>query len=441
MNMLVNVYQDLFTEMEKGLPGCHYLPFRTLRQEGMQHFINNGFPSQRLENWKYTSVKAISQRTYQPHHQDCSGLDPSDLEPYLISRVGIYRLVFVNGWFSRPLSDLHDLPAGVRVESMAHIVDDSPYLVEPYLKNHKLGPDQGFTNLNEALWSDGAYVFLSPGTRLEKPLHLFFLTTTSREPMMTVPRNVVIAGADSHAYIVESFATMGPSPHFTNAHSTIFLNNNAHIHHLLCLGENHLARHVGTVETTQLAGSHLDSKVFSFGGELTRQEIHVHLAGEKAECSLDGLFVGDNYQHMDFHTSIHHTHSHTRSQQLYKGVLGGHAHGVFNGIIHVPHHVRHTQSNQLSSNLLLSDTAEIDTKPQLEITTDAVQCSHGATVGSLDPDALFYLQSRGLDTSTARSLLIQGFAEELLQKITPPLLQTWIGKRFNEGENNYESGS
>ncbi len=439
MNTPVTLYRDLFTELEKSLPGYDSLPLRSLRQEGMQHFMDKGFPSQRLENWKYTPVKAISQKIYHINNHACQGLDPSDLLPYLIAPLGVYRLVFVNGWFSQTLSDLHDLPDGVRVESMAKLVKEAPDMLEPYLKNKKSGSDQGFTHLNDALWSDGAYIHLSPGTRLERPLHLFFLTATSKKSMMTLPRNIVVAGADSHAWVVESYASLGHFPHMTNAHSTIVLHDHAHVHHLLHLGENHSAQHVGTVESTQKGDSRLDSQLFSFGGERTRQEIHVQLAGEQAECSLDGLFIGNGRQHRDFHTSIHHTHANTRSQQLYKGILAGHARGVFNGMITVPPHVHHTQSNQLSTNLLLSDTAEIDTKPQLEINSDAVQCSHGATVGSLDPEALFYLQSRGLDASTARNLLIQGFAEELLQRITPKLVQNWIEKHFNKGEHHHES--
>ncbi|MBF0422843.1 MAG: Fe-S cluster assembly protein SufD [Magnetococcales bacterium] len=439
MNTTENTYRDRFTELEMSLPGFASLPLRHLRQEGMQRFIDNGFPTQRLENWKYTSVKTISQRAYQVHDHGCPGLDPSDLLPYLIAPVGVYRLVFVNGWFSRTLSDLHDFPEGVRVQSMAKVVDATPRTVEPYLENHQPGADQGFTHLNEALWSDGAFVLLSPGIRLDKPLHLLFLTTSSEKLKMTLPRNLIVAGAGSHAWMVESFVTLGHAAHCTNSHSTIILHDQAHVHHLLFLGENHSAQHVGTVETRLMGSSRLDSRLFSFGGERTRQEIHVHLAGEQAQCSLDGLFVGNENQHMDFHTSIHHMHANTRSQQLYKGILDGHAHGVFNGIITVLPHVLHTQSNQLSSNLLLSDTAEIDTKPQLEINSAAVQCSHGATVGSLDPEALFYLQSRGLDASTARSLLIQGFAAELLQRITSIPVQAWIERQFNKGDNHHES--
>ncbi|MBF0296193.1 MAG: Fe-S cluster assembly protein SufD [Magnetococcales bacterium] len=433
MNTAMNAYQDHFVEHAMQLPGFDSVSVRVSRQEAMQRFMQSGFPTQRLENWKHTSVTALWKRAYKPSEPGCMGLDPDDITPYLADRRGVYRLVFVNGLFSRPLSDLHDLPVGVRVASMAQLVNDSPCEVEPYLGNHTPGNDQGFSDLNHALWGDGAFVHLPSGTRLEKPLHLLYLSTISREPMVAMPRNVVVAGTDAHAQIVESYASLGQARHFTNAHTTLVLGEKARVRHLLLLQESLVAHHVGTMRATQMGDSCLDSQLFSMGGELTRQELHVTLAGERAECSLDGLFIAGGGQHMDFHTSMHHTSPDTWSRQLYKGVLDGNARGVFNGVVRVPPGIHHTRSNQTSANLLLSDTAEIDTKPQLEINTDAVQCSHGATVGSLDPEALFYLQSRGLNVTSARLLLIKGFAEEVLQRVKPTLLQAWVGQSLNLG--------
>ncbi|MEO5351616.1 MAG: Fe-S cluster assembly protein SufD [Magnetococcus sp. XQGC-1] len=430
----MNTYQAQFAERATTLPGFALPPLRASRQESMDRFMQTGFPTQKLENWKYTAGKDLSHRSYTLPNPSCLGLDPEDLNPYLVDRRGSHRLVFVNGRLSLPLSDLHDLPRGVRVESLARVANDSPSDLEPHLRQWRSGQDQGFSELNHALWSDGAFVCFAPGTILSKPLQLLFLTTASLEPMMTLPWNLLVAGEDSQALVVESYATLGHALHFTNSYTTLVLGDRAHLRHLLLLGESPSAHHVGTVHTTQKVGSHYDSHLFAIGGKITRQELHVILGGEEAACSLDGLFLAKARQHMDFHTSVQHTHAATRSQQLYKGVLDEQARGVFNGVVHVPPGVRHTQSQQTTANLLLSDQAEIDTKPQLEINTDAVQCSHGATVGSLDPDALFYLQSRGVDMAAARRLLVQGFAAELLQRIKPASLQDWIGRSLNLGE-------
>ncbi|MEO5341538.1 MAG: Fe-S cluster assembly protein SufD [Magnetococcus sp. MYC-9] len=431
MNGLMRAYQSLFAEQVKTLPGHHALPVVADRQAAMERFMRVGLPTRKLESWKYSAGEALSHRVYRLPSPRCSGLDVEDLDPYLAGKATAHRMVFMNGLFSQHLSDLQDLPTGLRVESLAKVAADAPAELEPYLGHGLAGQDQGFAELNHALWSDGAFVCVSPGSRPPKPLHLLFLTTASREPMMTVPWNLVILGRDADVLLLESHATLGEALHFSNVYTTLILGDHAQMRHVLLLETSRSAHYVGSIQATQRAGSRFDSHLLSVGGEITRQEVHVALAGEEAECALDGLFLAGGCQQMDFYTTVHHTHSSTRSRQLYKGVLDGASRGVFNGMVHVPPGVHNTQSRQLTANLLLSDTAEIDARPQLEINADAVQCSHGATVGSLDPDALFYLQSRGLDVAMARSLLVQGFADELLQRIEPFPLQEWVGLRLD----------
>ncbi|WP_193771335.1 Fe-S cluster assembly protein SufD [Candidatus Magnetaquicoccus inordinatus] len=433
MNNSLQTYQSQWNERLPALPGCKLLSWRAARQKSMERLLQIGLPTQKMETWKYTSGKLLSQRGYTLPDPACLGLDPEDLSPYLLEQQESNRLVFVNGLVAPFLSKLHDLPPGVRVESLAKVVNNAPDEWEPYLEQFLTGPDQGFSELNHALWADGAFVYLPEGSRLEKPLQLLFLTTTSQNPMMTLPWNLIIAGGNSQAVLVESYATLGQAIHFTNSYTSLVLGDKAQMRHLLLLGESPFAHHVGTLQCTQTMGSRLHSQLFSIGGKITRQDLHVTLAGTEAECSLDGLFFAKGEQHMDFHSAIHHTHSTTRSQQLYKGILDEQARGIFNGLVHVPSGVEQTQSQQTTANLLLSDRAEIDAKPQLEINSNAVQCSHGATVGSLDPEALFYLQSRGIDFATARTLLIHGFAEELLQRFSPASVREWIERSFHFG--------
>ncbi|MBF0145655.1 MAG: Fe-S cluster assembly protein SufD [Magnetococcales bacterium] len=435
MNTAMNSHQAHFIAHAATLPGHDSALIHASRQAAMQRFMGMGFPTKKLERWKHTSTQVIAQTVYRHVNPGCVGLDPADLDPYLIARQGIHRLVFINGLFVNSLSDMSALPGGVQAGSLARVVNESPGVVAGCIETFPTGDDQGFSELNHALWPDGAFVHVSTGTRLTQPLHLLFITTASREPMITQPWNVLIFGSDTHALVVEHYVTLGHTTHhLTNPYTSLILDDRAHVHHLLLLGERLPANHVGTVQVTQKAGSHLGSHLFANGGERTRQEVHVTLAGAEAECALDGLFFASGRQHMDFQTSMHHACGHTRSRQLYKGILDEQSRGVFNGVIRVPPGVHHTQSRQTTANLLLSDTAEIDARPQLEIHSDAVQCSHGATVGSLDPDALFYLQSRGLDVNAARALLIHGFAEELLQRVAPAEVRGWVGRSLNPGE-------
>ncbi|MBF0272150.1 MAG: Fe-S cluster assembly protein SufD [Magnetococcales bacterium] len=436
MNTILHTCQTRFNANGAQLPGWNALPIRSSRQESLQRGLESGLPTQKLETWKYTPTRTLSRDNWGFPANGCVGIDLEDLDVFLVDRREAYRLVFVNGALSRPLSCLKDLPVGIRVESMARMARESPAVLTPYLDNFLAGNDQGFAEINHALWLDGAFVQLPPGSRLPKPLQLLFLTTAFQEPIVTLPWNVVVAGNDAQATVIESYATLGQASHFTNAYTTLILNPQARLEHLLLLAESRLAHHVGTVQAIQMDRSQLDSKIFSIGGELTRQELHITLAGEESACVQEGLFLADGRQHMDFHTWVHHTRSHTLSRQQFKGVLDDQAHGVFNGVVRVPQGLHHIHAHQKTANLLLSDSTEIDAKPQLEIHSDAVQCNHGASVGTLDQEALFYLRSRGLDPDAARRVLVHGFADELLQRVKPDAVRNWVGQCLHLGETS-----
>ncbi|MBF0339829.1 MAG: Fe-S cluster assembly protein SufD [Magnetococcales bacterium] len=435
MSSALHTYQREFHDNSTHLPGWNAWQIRRSRQAAMQRVMQTDLPTQKLENWKYTSTRRLSQTPYALYTGGCVGLYLEDLDPFLVDRQASHRLVFINGLLSRRLSCLDDLPNAVQVASMARIADESPAMLSPWLEPVLTGHDQGFAELNQALWLDGAFVHIPAGVQLIKPLQLLFLTTPFQEPIVTFPWNLVIVGKSAQALVIESYLTLGQGAHFSNARTTLVLEPQARLEHLLLLGESELAWHVGSVQATQKEGSRLDSRIFAAGGELTRQELQITLAGAEAECFQEGLFLAGRRQHMDLHSWLHHTCSNTRSRQLFKSVLDGHARGVFNGVIRIPPDLQNIQAEQKTANLLLTDTAEIDAKPQLEIHSDAVQCSHGATVGGMNPEAMFYLQSRGLDVDAARLLLIQGFADELLQTIKPAPVQEWLRQRLNQERN------
>lgn len=433
MNALLDHYASQFAQREHALPG-RSLPWMVhARRQAMARFQRIGFPTPRMENWKYTRVDPWVERPFTLTDPACVGLDPTDLEPFLPDCPGMARLVFVNGFWSRRLSRLEALPEGVKVGSMATVLATDPAAVQSHLPPLPEGADEGFALLNQSLWRDGAYLRLAGEATLARPLQLLFIATPSAEPVFTLPCNLIEVAPGARARVVESYFTLGESGHFTDAWTTLVVGREAHLDHLLVLGESARAYHVGALQATVGAGGRLVSRTFANGGRMVRRNLHAHLAGEGAEVTLDGLFLATGKQHLDFHTWIHHDQSRTRSRQLYKGVLNGAARGVFNGAILVPSGVRETRSRQVSANLLLSATAEIDTKPQLEIHAEAVQCSHGAAVGSLDAEALFALRSRGVDEVRAKTLLIEGFADEVLQPVAPPALRAWLARSLAFG--------
>ncbi|MBF0311413.1 MAG: Fe-S cluster assembly protein SufD [Magnetococcales bacterium] len=429
MNDFTASYRNLFLEGESGFPGFATPAIRSSRRASLQRFLELGFPTQFLENWKYTSVRALSRTLFKPPKSVCMGLVPEDLDAFLPESRYRPRLVFVNGFHVPSLSDLGKLPSGVRVVSMARLANESPGEITAAL-GREVVAEPGFTSWNQAFWPDGAFVRVSAGARLDAPLHLLFLTTPSREAQAIQPWNRIVVEAEARLQLVESYVTLGMPPHLSNARTDLLMGRGARVDHLLRLDESTLTHHSGRMDIRQEASSQLDSRLFCRGGALTRQEVCLNLNGQGAACRLDGLFMAEGRQHMDFQTRIHHQANATRSRQLFKGVLDGESRGVFHGVIQVPPGVRDTESRQRSANLLLSDQAEIDTLPQLEIFNDAVQCAHGASVGHVDQEAMFYLRSRGLKESEARRLLVEGFAEEVLQDLEPLSLRDWLRRQL-----------
>jgi len=265
---------------------------------------------------------------------------------------------------------------------------------------------------------DGAVIRIKRNAPLSEPIHLLYLNIDNGIPHANYLRNLIIAEENSHAHIIETYlGEQGAPTYFTNTMTDISLHSNAHCHHYKWISENDRAFHVGTVNADQAQDSHFYSYSNVFGGKLVRSDTNIKLQGKGAACELNGLYLGANNQHIDHHTCIEHVVPHGMSREFYKGILTDKARGVFNGRVHVHPDAQHTDSGQHNKNLLLSNTAEIDTKPELEIYADDVKCAHGATVGNLDEQALFYLRSRGIDPQSAKALLTFAFANEIIEKI------------------------
>src|SRR5512139_3284545 len=436
MNVQMESWQDMELERIPRYLAGHDVPWLSrARQSAFERFAAHGFPTRREEEWKYTDVSMIGKRTSLA--PDNIPPDPSPearLFAWTLSQESVHLMVFINGHYSSEFSALGELPAGVRLESLADLLDGAADVPETlFEQQHEYTV---FTALNNALATDGAVLNLAAGAVLEKPLYLLFIA--SGHGAAIYPRNIVIAGEGARATLIEHYFGMLDVHDFTNAVTQISLAAHAELQHCKLLQEGRDAFHVAGIHTEQAAGSRFVSHSFVLGGRLARNDITSRLSGPDCQCNLDGLYLLEGKQHVDHHTRIDHLAPSGTSREYYRGILDGESHGVFNGKVVVHPHAVKTDAHQSNHNLLLSRHAEVDTKPQLEIFADDVKCTHGATVGQLDDDSLFYLRSRGIDAPAARSLLIYGFANDIIARVEVPVMRERIEhlvlERLPQGE-------
>lgn len=401
-----------------------------LRETAMDRFEEVGFPSVKEEDWKYTNVAPISKIAFDPV------ILPDDINATLtereVSKLGYAeaetsRLVFENGVLRSDLSSLAGLPEVVAID-LADAIADQQYggKVRKHLARSADYNANGFVALNTALLSSGAFVLIPKGISLARPLHLLFIADPRQSKPVTFPRVLVLAEENSRATVIESYAGLGEGQYWTNAVVELVLKEGARVEHYKTQRESVEAFHVATTSVTLGANSSYDATTINFGAQLSRHDIQVIMAQEGAECWVDGLYLIGAGQHTDTHSVIDHQQPHCTSRQLYKGILDGKSRAVFNGKIFVRHDAQKTDAMQTNKNLLLSNDARVDTKPQLEILADDVKCAHGAAVGQLDEDELFYLETRGIQPDLARNLLTYGFAEEVIAKIKVESIRTQL---------------
>ncbi|MBZ4397620.1 Fe-S cluster assembly protein SufD [Myxococcus sp. AS-1-15] len=390
---------------------------RALRQEGLAHFERLGLPTTKDEAWKYTNVSPIAEGGFTP----VSALrDSAVLAPVVdrLALVGGPRLVFVDGRFAPELSSVTGLPRGLTVKPLGVALTEDAALLEAHLGQRARASEQAFTALNAALLEDGALVHLSKGALSEVPVQLVFLTRGDAA-VLASPRVLVLAEEGSEGTLVETYASAsgGPVATFTNAVTEVTLGDNASLKHYRLQSEGDAALHVGGLHVKQGRDSRFVSHTFAFGGVLARNEVHVSFAGKGGDATLNGLYVGRGTQHQDVRTALDHAVADCTSRELYKGVLDDRARGTFHGLVKVRQDAQRTDARQQNRNLLLSEHAQADTRPQLEILADDVKCAHGAAVGRLDAQALFYLRSRGIPQAEAERLLTYAFARELVEAV------------------------
>lgn len=411
----VKHYIDELHRLQESLPGDK---LSLIREAAMGQFQARGFPTTRQENWKYTDVKPIARSAFGIAEEKPAAGYEKQLELARLSGLESHELVFINGRFSVEHSRLQDLPQGVVLEDMSSALNNHSKLVDSIMSNTTLNDQSNpFHILNTAFIHDGVLIHVPDDCSIDKPINLIYLSGYSDNEFSAHPRNLIFLGNGASLTVIENYVGAKDSQYFINTVTDAVLASNAVLTHYKLQQESVESYHIGNFNIYQDRDSQVNSHSISLGGSLVRNDIKVQLDAEGAGVLLNGLYMANGKQHIDNHTLINHLQPHTNSEEHYRGVLNDRGRGVFNGKVVVHKDAQKTDAAQSNANLLLSDQAEIDTKPELEIYADDVKCSHGSTVGQLDKDMMFYLRSRAIDETTAKSILTFAFAEEVIKRI------------------------
>jgi Fe-S cluster assembly protein SufD len=389
-----------------------------LRKAGLARFAEVGFPTLKHEDWRFTNVAPIAKLPFKPIlalRRD--GLSAADIGKFTFGKLPAIRLVFVSGHYVAELSTPGQLPSGVTVQSLAQALKSDSRLLQTHLTRYAKAEDNAFTALNTAFFQDGAFVHVPPGTRVEAPIHLLFISTATQSGATIHPRNLIIAEKESRLTLLESYASVSDAAYFTNAVTELVVGEGAAVEHCKFQDESLSAFHIAAIQAHLGRSCNFISHSIATGARLSRNNIRTTLAGEGLECILNGLYLTTANQLADHHMVVEHAQPHCASHEYYNGILDGQSKGVFHGRILVRQGAQKTDAKQTNKNLLLSDEATVDTKPQLEIYADDVKCTHGATIGQLNEESIFYLRARGIGAETARRMLIQAFAGEIIERI------------------------
>ena len=398
----------------------------SLRKGAAERFAELGLPTRQLEDWRFTNLEPIARTAFEPPPLDAS-IDPGQLER-VAGRFTPIRLVFVNGGYAPQFSSNDQARRGLEVMTVAEAIGHDGKRLAPHLGRYASYAEDAFTALNTAAFTDGLLIHVQPDARPD-PVHLVYASVPGDKPAVCHPRNLIICGPRSQLTVIEHYVSMADGVYLNNAVTEIAAGPASEVTHYFVEEESEQAYNISTLACQQQADSKLVSHSILLGGALVRNNIRVVLDGSGSHCLINGLFAGHGRQHLDNFMRVEHAKSRCASRQFYKGILDEKAHGVFSGRIYVAPDAQQTDAKQTNANLLLSDQAQIDSKPQLEIYADDVKCTHGATIGQIDEDAVFYLRSRGIDLQAARAMITYAFAAESLQRMQPePLRRALAGK-------------
>jgi len=411
-------HQEKFEQLIGPSAGKHPAWLFPLRKAGIARFAELGFPTTRHEDWRFTNVAPIAKLPFKPVVEArADNVSANTLDQLAFAKLPGTKLVFVNGHFAKELSTIRALPDGVKAGSLAAALASDGVFLEKHLTRYARTSDNAFTALNTAFFSDGAFIFVPAGKVVAEPVQLVFISTATDPGATTHPRNLIIAEANTRLTAVENYVSTGGVSSVTNAVTELVAGDNAVVEHLKFQDESRDAFHVAILYAQLGRASHTRLHSFALGAKLSRTNIRTKLDGPGLETILNGLYLTKGEQLADHHMIVEHAQPNCASHEYFNGILEDKSRGVFHGRILVQSIAQKTDAKQTNKNILLSDEATVDTKPQLEIYADDVKCTHGATVGQLDEDAIYYLRSRGIGLETARQMLIHAFAGEIIDRV------------------------
>jgi Fe-S cluster assembly protein SufD len=398
-----------------------------VRTSAIKNFQNKGFPTKKEEAWKYTSLNTILKNDYSVFPKNENSIEFAEVKKYFIHEIDTFKVVFIDGIFSSFLSSTtHD---GIDVCLMSSALNKPKYkmVIDNYY-NKIASKDETLTSLNTAFANEGAYINIPKSKVVDKPIEIMYFSTGSEAALLVQPRNLVIVGENSHVQIIERHQSLNENPVLTNSVTEIFAQKRAIVDYYKIQNDNHEANLIDNTYVSQQHESHVSVNTFSFGGNLTRNNLNFYHFGERIVSVLNGITIIGDKQHVDHYTLVQHAQPNCESHQDYKGIYSDRSTGVFNGKIFVEREAQKTNAFQKSNNILLSDKATINAKPQLEIFADDVKCSHGCTIGQLDETAMFYMQQRGIPKKEAKALLMYAFSNAVIESIKIPALKQRITK-------------
>ena len=398
-----------------------------LRTLAIKNFEHKGFPTKKDEAWKYTSLNAILKKDFTVFPKNESTIEFKDVKKYFLHEIDTYKVVFIDGVFASNLSSTTHEGIDVCLMSSALTKPKYKMVIDTYF-NQIASKDETLTSLNTAFANEGAYINIPKSKVADKPIEIMYFSTGSEAALLVQPRNLVIVGENSHVQIIERHQCLNENAVLTNSVTEIFAQKRAIVDYYKIQNDELEANLIDNTYVSQKQESHVSVQTFSFGGNLTRNNLNFYHFGERIDSTLKGITIIGDKQHVDHYTLVNHATPNCESHQNYKTILGGSSTGVFNGKIFVEKEAQKTDAFQQNNNILLSDKATINAKPQLEIFADDVKCSHGCTIGQLDESAMFYMQQRGIPQKEAKALLLYAFSNEVIESIKIPELKQRITK-------------
>lgn len=401
-------------------------PIHDIRTEAIKTFETEGFPTKKQEAWKYTSLNSVLKHDYSVFPKHDNAIEFKDVKKYFIHDIDAYKIIFIDGKYASHLSQTtHD---GIDVCLMSSALSKPKYriLIENYF--NKIASKDSLSSLNTAFSSEGAYIHIPKNKLVDKPIQIIHFSTGNEAALMLQPRNLVVVDENSHVQIIERHQSLTDNPVLTNSVTEIFANKRAIVDYYKIQNDRESASLIDNTFVNQKQESLAKVHTFSFGGKLIRNNLNFYQNGERIDSTMKGITIIGNKQHVDHNTLVHHIEPNCESHQDYKGIFNDSSTGVFNGKVVVEKEAQKTNAFQANNNILISDKASINTKPQLEIFADDVKCSHGCTIGQLDESAMFYLRSRGIPEKEARALLMFAFSNNVLDSVKIPEIKSRITK-------------